>query len=147
MYYVDGARPSPGAEDSDTGEGCVPWSPDRPDVHICGEVEEGFTPAPTPGGYADYKQVCDQAAQVFQERVKDLVRLCGLEATPAIDLASCGAGGRGSAQENRWLVKFALANADEVSPYRSAWVVELELDAAEGGSAEVALQESLWPPA
>jgi len=88
VYY--GARPSPGAEDSDTGEGCVPWSPDRPDVHICGEVEEGFTPAPTPGGYADYKQVCDQAAQVFQERVKDLVRLCGLEATPAIDLASCG---------------------------------------------------------
>src|SRR3972149_1699968 len=64
-----GARPSPGGEDSDTGEGCVPWSPDRPDVHICGEVEEGFTPAPTPGGYADYKQVCDQAAQVFQERV------------------------------------------------------------------------------
>jgi hypothetical protein len=52
----------------------------------------------------------------------------------------------GSAEEKRWLVKFGLANPDEVRPYVSAWVVELELDAAGGGSAAVVLREDPWPP-
>lgn len=64
-YYVDGARPFPGASSGKTlkpdrqyEEGCVPWSADRPDVLICAPVPEGWDhrllqgPTPTTARYA-----------------------------------------------------------------------------------------------
>lgn len=58
-YYTEGVRPTrePGREYLE-GEGCVPYSPERPNVYICGEVPEGFAPGPPPGGFSDYPEIC-----------------------------------------------------------------------------------------
>jgi hypothetical protein len=52
IYWVDGARPTmdvskPHTED-EIEELCVPYSPERPDLHICGDVPAGWAPAPEP---------------------------------------------------------------------------------------------------
>lgn len=57
--YVEGARPAADADVS-TGTGCVQYSPDRPDVHVCGPLPPGWTPDPAP--YFD-KAICEAAAQ------------------------------------------------------------------------------------
>jgi len=145
VYYVDGARPLPGAEDSDTGEGCVPWSPERTDVDVCGPIPEGFEPAPPPGNYADYPALCDEAARIFDERAEGLVQAYGLRAPPRIAVQSCGAAGKGSKEDGRWLAKFGLANAGDVSPYRSAWVMNLTTGGVSELPVTVVLREDPWP--
>lgn len=61
--YVEGARPSPADTRSGT-QGCVPWSAEREDVSICGEVPEGYSPPPRP--YFD-RDICVAAAQWAEE--------------------------------------------------------------------------------
>jgi hypothetical protein len=62
IYYVDGARPhviDPSSSSKgipDMPEGCVQWSANRPDIHICGDIPAGWTPSPKP--YFD-KAICD----------------------------------------------------------------------------------------
>lgn len=142
-YWVDGARPSPGADGSDDAKGCVPYSEDRTDVMICGAISDTFRPAPPPGDYADYPEVCEAAAQVFHERAAELEALYDLSALPRIDLQSCGAAGLGDVQEERWMVKFALLDLEEVAPFRSAVLPDLTPGTPE--KAGVRLSEAGWP--
>lgn len=151
VYYVDGATPSPGLNEAPDMpsdkylEGCVPWSRDRPDLYVCGPVADSFTPAPPPGDYADYPAACELAASIFQEWAPTLMANDGLSTLPVIDVASCGATGLGSAQEGRWMAKFALANAQDVSPYRSAVVRGFTLDAIQTERpVAVFLSEAPW---
>jgi hypothetical protein len=123
-YYVDGARPSPGAntrrspvQDSEYQKGCVPWSEERPDVYICAPVPEGWTPPPPPGSYADYPAVCDDAAKAFEGQGLSLADRYQLRFAPVVDVETCGAAGM---LHGEWQVRFGLANAEDVQPYRSA---------------------------
>ena len=154
IYYVDGARPSPGVNEgspvpqSEYRKGCVPWSEERPDVFVCAPVEEGFEPAPPPGGYGDYPQVCDAAAAIFEAHANDLVDEYALPSVPQVELSTCGAGGLGSKDENRWSVKFGLA--ETVGQYSSALIPQLDMDAPTGTPQEgpgviVVLSETPWP--
>ena len=145
-YYVDGARPSPGANEQPVvsqGEyvkGCVPWSEERPDLHICAPVPEGWSPPPPPGSYADYKAVCDEAAKAVEDQASSLADRYQLRSAPVVDVGTCGAGGMSN---GRWLVKFGPANADDVRPYRSA-----ELFGFDPSSTEpflVTLSKHPWP--
>lgn len=150
IYYVDGARPSPGLNeglelpDSEYLKGCVPWSKERPDVHICGPIADSFEPPPPPGGYADYPDVCDAAAQIFNERAEEIMLANGLDTPPSIDALSCGAAGLGSNEEGRWMTKFGLANPQDVPPYLSAVIPSFTLH-GDGGSVAVFLSETPWP--
>jgi hypothetical protein len=153
IYYVDGARPSPGVNEaspvpqSEYIKGCVPWSEERPDYFVCAPVEEGFEPAPPPGGYADYPEVCDAAAAVFETHAKGLVDEYALTSVPQVELSTCGAGGLGSKDENRWLVRFGLA--EMVGKYSSALIPQLDMDAqtdsTQGLGVIVVLSETPWP--
>jgi hypothetical protein len=58
IYYVDGARPTANGVITEDSAGCVQWSADRLDVHICGPVSANYSPAPTP--YHDDK-ICSSA--------------------------------------------------------------------------------------
>jgi hypothetical protein len=124
VYYVDGARPSPDAEDSDDDEGCVPYSEERPDIHICGrgDLPDSWTPAPPPGSYSDYPAVCEAAAWIFDDRADELMSVYGLSTPPMIDGQICGARGLGSEEEGRWRARFGLVNSDDVAPYKSVTV-------------------------
>lgn len=149
IYYVDGARPSPGVNELEmTGtqyqDLCVPWSKERPDVYVCGPVSDSFEPAPPPGGIADYPAVCDMAAAIVGERAETLMITNALSTLPVIDIASCGAAGLGSAQESRWMAKFALANAQDVPPYLSVVVRSFTLDGS-GGEGPLAVWLSEEP--
>jgi hypothetical protein len=68
IYWVDGARPTfdnsePHSEE-ELDHLCVPYSADRPDVKICGDVPGGWTPAPLP--YHD-AAICDSALRWMAE--------------------------------------------------------------------------------
>lgn len=147
VYYVDGARPSPGlntgpalAED-EYDKGCVPWSKDRPDVLVCGPIDGSFVPPPAPGDYTDYPEVCEAAAKLFADQAVDLMTANGLTALPQIDTKTCGAAGL---VNDRWLVKFGIANPADVSPFASAIVQGFKLG-ADPGSFFVHLLETPWP--
>jgi hypothetical protein len=147
IYYVDGARPSPGVNtqrkavpDSEYVKGCVPWSQERPDVYICASVAEGWTPPPPPGSYADYKAVCDEAAKAVEEQALSLEDRYRLRVPPVVDVQTCDAGGM---LHGDWLVKFGLANADEVQPYRSANL--LRFDPSSDAPTVVVLSKDPWP--
>jgi hypothetical protein len=150
VYYVDGARPSPGLNegvelpDSEYLKGCVPWSKERPDVHICGPIADSFEPPPPPGGYSDYPDVCDAAARLFNERAEGIQSANGLDSPPTIDVKTCGAAGLGSNAEGRWMVKFGLANPEAVPPYLSADIQSFTLE-ADGSSVGIFLSETPWP--
>lgn len=66
VYYVDGARPpdvsiSGPVPETAISEYCVPYSAERPDIHICPDDEElppGWQPPPAP--YFD-EAICDAA--------------------------------------------------------------------------------------
>jgi hypothetical protein len=145
-YFVEGARPSPGAEDSEDDEGCVPYSGQRPDVHICGrgDLPDSWKPAPPPGDYSDYPAACDAAARIVDDRADELMSVYELSTPPIIDVQSCGAGGLGSEEEDRWRARFGLVNSDDVPPYQSVTVTSFTLDAGDRPS-PVRLSESRWP--
>lgn len=152
LYYVDGARPSPGVNTARTPvphdeyvEGCVPWSEDRPDVYVCGPVPEGWAPAPPPGTYADYGEVCDAAARVVDDQGATLMATYQLAAAPKADVESCGAAGIGSELEGRWLIRFGLANPQEVRPYRSASLFGFRPASEDPRSVIVRLSKRPWP--
>ena len=123
VYYVDGARPSPGLNegpalpDTEYQEGCVPWSKERPDVYICGPIAESFKPPPPPGDYADYPDVCEAAAAIVVARTRDLMSRYDLLSVAEIEVMSCGAGGIGSEQDGTWMAKFGLVNLHDSAPY------------------------------
>ena len=93
-YYTEGARPT-----RDSGrvyqetEGCVPYSRSRPDIQVCGTLPKGYEPPAQPGGYEEYRGVCDQAAaQHNRDRASAAQDLSPQEAEeqyPAIDISSC----------------------------------------------------------
>jgi cytochrome c biogenesis protein CcmG/thiol:disulfide interchange protein DsbE len=64
-FYVDGARPVEGANPEVKGE-CVQWSRDRPDVHICGPLPDGWAPGAAPGGADVYGDVCRAVLDKYQ---------------------------------------------------------------------------------
>lgn len=147
VYYVDGARPRPGADSGSEdaiSSGCVPWSKARPDVFICGPIPSDFEPAAAPGDYATYTSVCDAGAAIFEGQAENLVVAYGLPTAPTIDVKSCGAWGLGSQADQRWTVKFTLANADSVTPYVSARVRDFTVvgDGSAGGTASIS--EEPW---
>jgi hypothetical protein len=151
IYYVDGARPSPGANSGVATEGqppagCVPWSSERRDVYVCGPVPDSFEPAPPPGDILDYPAVCDIGAAIFRKEAEALMVRNALSTLPVIDVASCGAAGLGSAQEGHWMAKFALANPKDVRPYRSVVLRNFTLDGSgDQRLAGVTLSEEPWP--
>ena len=77
-FWVDGARPDSGAtsgREQDVADRCVPYSADRTDVQVCGELPPGWEPPPKP--YFD-PTVCDAALDWLGDR-----------ASPAVDADSC----------------------------------------------------------
>ncbi|MEX2440395.1 MAG: hypothetical protein WD739_11055 [Actinomycetota bacterium] len=143
-YYVNGARPSENA-DSDTLEGCVLWSEDRP-VHVCGDIplaDQSRAPAPLPGGPEEYPEVCAAALEAFHEWTPKLKTGNDLSSTPEVDPDSCAAMGLGFEDEGRWRVKFGIVNEEEVDPYRS--VIVWNLDLAKGTAQGVSLSGEAWP--
>lgn len=152
VYYVDGARPSPGLNEgvqlSDTtyAEGCVPWSESRTDVLVCGPIDDSYKPPPPPGDYEDYPAVCDAASLIVAHFSKELSAAYELKVAPEADVKSCGAGGLGSEQDATWQARFGLANVDDVAPYESVVVRGFVLDGADGDVPTVYLSEEPWPP-
>lgn len=122
-YYVDGVRPAPdatGPKDGDHAfDGCVQWSADRPDVHICGDIPDGWTPAPAPGTADDHPEVCDTAWSLVQRYGFDGLLRYELDAAPVLDRASCRAAGTGTTSEATWTVTFAVANPEALGGYRT----------------------------
>ena len=94
QFYVDGARSTrePGRTYVET-EGCVPYSPDRSDAYICGDIPEGWTPPARPGGPSQYPAICNLAEAQYemdrQEAAKDLPPERLEEYYPRIDSSSC----------------------------------------------------------
>jgi hypothetical protein len=97
-YWVDGARPNPSAtpDPSDPVSeqelaACVPYSADRADWHVCGDVSDDFTPPPKP--YYD-EQICSRAlawmdamrASLEADHASDEMIA---ETWPPVDPASC----------------------------------------------------------
>ena len=126
-------------------EGCVPWSDDRPDVYVCAPVPEGWEPAPPPGTYADYGEVCDAAARIVDLQGPTLMATYDLATAPKVDVESCGAAGMGSAQEGRWLVRFGLANLQGIRPYKSASLFGFVPASGDPRSVIVTLSKRPWP--
>jgi hypothetical protein len=109
IYYVDGAMPSPGAENSDNNEGCVQWSKERPDVWVCAPLPDpSFSPPPPPGDATDYPKVCAAAADIFNERAAFVMNANALKALPVIQESTCRAAGVGNSSDGRWIAKFSL---------------------------------------
>ncbi len=136
-YYVEGARPAPGAteqavwvEDGDAPPGCVPYSPERPRSYVCDELPAGFEPAPPPGTSEDYPEGCAIAAKVIRDRAAELSRQIGLSEVFQIDPSGCMAAGMGAAQEGRWMARFPLVrevSAPDGTTYRTAVVWEFTI--------------------
>jgi hypothetical protein len=77
-FFLDGARPDSGAtsgSEQDVADRCVPYSADRTDVQICGELPPGWEPPPKP--YFD-SRVCDAALDWLEDR-----------GSPPVDSDSC----------------------------------------------------------
>jgi hypothetical protein len=113
-YYIDGARPQPGA-DPETGDGCVFWSPERTDFAICGEIDPGWTPLSVPGYHAE---ACEQAERLLVEKIGDVKR--AFNVTPMIDVSTCFAAERRSGLD--WFVTFDISNTTETGIYRRVLV-------------------------
>ena len=64
-YYVDGARSDvadgPALPEDEYLAQCVPYSRERPDSLICGDVPDGFVPGDEPGGFDEYREECLEA--------------------------------------------------------------------------------------
>jgi hypothetical protein len=92
QYWIDGARPTRvEGQVYLEGEGCVPYSPQRPDVKICGEVPTDFVPPPEPAYDAE---VCQQAIAYYSELRANYAASGASESQvdathPEIDPASC----------------------------------------------------------
>jgi len=149
QYYVDGARPDDDAAGTftdapsgDIPEGCVPWSSERPDVAVCGEVPAGWEPPAPPGDVSIYPEVCAAAAELFAAEVPDLVLRYELENVPRLDASTCTAAGVGSGSDSRWLVKFSLLNSDEVAGYGVVKIWNFRLDPAAWSDSGVTLSTS-----
>lgn len=136
QYYVEGARPSPGA---DTGvepasgaipDGCVPWSNERPDVVVCGAVPPGWEPPPAAGDAVTYPDVCSVAAAVFASQAPALAQRYDLDTVPVLDTATCAAVGVGGSGEGTWRVTYSLGSASQVGGYQVAEIWNLRLDAS-----------------
>jgi hypothetical protein len=151
VYYVDGARPSPGLNvgpalsDAEYQKGCVPWSAQRPDVYICGPIPATFRPPPPPGDYADYPDVCEAAAAIVTAQAEELALSYDLFGVPAVDVKTCGAGGLGSEQAGTWVAKFGLVNLQDVTPYMSVVVRNFSVDGTSKGEVQVMLSRDPWP--
>jgi hypothetical protein len=116
-FYVDGARPTrePGRAYAET-EGCVPYSVDRSDAHICGDIPDGWTPPARPGGRSQYPDACHLAEAQYelerQEAAQNLPPELLEEYYPEIEASSCYVvptsryPGRAS-EEAEYLVNFA----------------------------------------
>ncbi len=61
-YWVEGAQPT---VYEDGHASCVPYSPEREDVSVCGPVPDGWTPEPL--AYYD-KSICTQAVQWLDDQ-------------------------------------------------------------------------------
>lgn len=92
VYWVDGARPTPIPGLRVEGEGCVPYSANRPDISICDEgVPDGWKPPPKP--YFD-EAICD-AAQKWLAEQRAVLEAAGESATeiesewPPEDASTC----------------------------------------------------------
>jgi len=138
IYYVDGAMPSPGAENSDNNEGCVQWSKDRPDVWVCAPLPDAnFSPPPPPGDATDYPEVCEVAAQILKQNAKSLMDVYALQSLPAIDVSSCRASGIGNAREGRWMAKFWLetpvTSVTDAQVFVAAEIHNFTLEGRQGG--------------
>jgi len=137
VYYVEGARPSPGAterpawvEDGEAPPGCVPYSPERPGAYVCGELPPGFEPPPPPGTAKDYPEVCAVAAKVIEEQAERLSRELQLASVFEIDPSGCAAWGMGPKSEGRWTASFPLVRpvvSAEGETYRTAVVWDFTL--------------------
>jgi hypothetical protein len=65
-YYVEGARPPAGTvAHGDETDDCVPWSSDRTDIRVCGELPDGWQPGSAPGGIEAYPEVCAAALERY----------------------------------------------------------------------------------
>jgi hypothetical protein len=96
-YWVDGAIPARNA-DAGTGKGCVQYSADRPDVHVCSpDASRDWVPAPAP--YYD-AEICAAALDWYHaSRAPGVPAFAKLDPrfpvaaeaqrAPAIDPASC----------------------------------------------------------
>lgn len=63
-YFINGARAAPNAN-AKTGQGCVQYSADRPDLHICSDkVSPTWVPDPAP--YFD-KTICEISAEYVND--------------------------------------------------------------------------------
>lgn len=121
-YYVHGARPAPDA-DAETLQGCVPWSAERTDVHICGPIEADWQP-PAPPHYDT--SLCQSAQGVLAAQAASLQETYGF--IPEIDPSSCLATGR-SGGGHDWYVVFSVTNGAQTEQYRNALVA---IDVNEG---------------
>jgi hypothetical protein len=86
--FVEGARPTADANPA-TGKGCVQYSPDRPDVHICSatDIPAGWTPDPAP--YFD-RSICAQAAQwVNDPSSVASAHFLSLDGSGPVDVTTC----------------------------------------------------------
>lgn len=137
VYYVEGARPSPGAskgavwvEDGEAPPGCVPYSPDR-GGWVCGELPSGFEPPAPPGYFEDYPETCAVAKKIVEARAERVSRELQLPLVFEIDPDGCVAWGMGAGDEGRWAARFPLAH-EVVSPegevYRTVVVWEFTLE-------------------
>lgn len=149
QYYVDGARPDDSAAGTFTEapsggipKGCVPWSPERPDVAVCGTVPPGWEPPAPPGDASTYPEVCAAAAELFATKSPDLILRYELEGVPRLDVSTCTAAGIGSGMEGRWLVRFNLVNPDEVAGYAVVKIWNFRLDPAAWAASGVTLSTS-----
>jgi len=106
-YYVDGARPSADAMAGNLA-GCVPWSEQRTDVHICGPIPSGWQPVAPPHFDA---QICQDAETALTQKAGEVERAYGL--TPVIDPSSCLVTERSLLGGYDWFVSFNLTNASD----------------------------------
>jgi hypothetical protein len=84
LYYVDGARPpadrpSGPVPEADVDKYCVPYSPQRPDVHVCEDLPPGWQPTPKP---CFDKAICDTAFEWMTSNPDDSF-------SPKVDPESC----------------------------------------------------------
>lgn len=67
QYYVDGARPAEGTvAHGDDSDDCVPWSSERPDIRICGDLPADWAPGAPRGGIDAYPEVCAATLDMYQ---------------------------------------------------------------------------------